>query len=382
MNPREVRKLVQLVMDRHYSDTDRIEGFRLHAELHHLTRLTTSERRDRSMREILDKHYTPPQLEAPFPTSHPGWNHKLVPRVRLTWESRGPGLSTPSPNSAFDIEQWARYILYHGRPGCPNPFVGVAFNHAFHIHYRSVFGHLLCCALAPASSVARAIFTRHFACLTAVPRRYRDLVQEWNNLNGQPGDFPDPRPTITLTRMDWTHPDAHTMTVDDVAQLMIDNRVPVSWADHAYTFGLHFLNHYTNGSPESRDLYEAVDDLRIVNLSVWGVPAAIPEWDGWRVPTVEDMDRVRQILQGEERKGIYCTDDSPDWLLVGEDPHFDQLRHRRQPNDPRVHRSPSPPVAGPSTAPGTSEDVHMASVDERSSQEESKASLGGKGSSS
>jgi hypothetical protein len=67
---------------------------------------------------------------------------------------------------------------------------------------------------------------------------------------------------------------------------------------------------------------------------------------------------------------------------VGEDPHFDQLRHRRQPNDPRVHRSPSPPVAGPSTAPGTSEDVHMASVDERSSQEGSKASLGGEGPSS
>jgi hypothetical protein len=76
----------------------------------------------------------------------------------------------------------------------------VAFNYVLHIHYRSIFGHLLCCALAPTSSVARAIFTRHFACLTTVPCRYQDLVQEWNHLNGQPGDFPDPRPTITLTR--------------------------------------------------------------------------------------------------------------------------------------------------------------------------------------
>jgi hypothetical protein len=43
MNPCEVRKLVQLVMDRHHSDTDCIEGFRLHAELHHPSRLTAPE---------------------------------------------------------------------------------------------------------------------------------------------------------------------------------------------------------------------------------------------------------------------------------------------------------------------------------------------------
>jgi hypothetical protein len=157
--------------------------------------------------------------------------------------------------------------------------------------------------------------------------------------------------------MEWAHPDTHTMTVDNVAQLMIDNRIPVSWADHAYTFGLHFINHYTNGSLKSRDLYEAVDDLRIINLSVWGVPAAIPEWDGCHVPTVEDMDWVHQILLGEEHKGIYCTDDSPDWLLVGEDSHFDQLRHHHQPTDPCIHWSPSPPMAGPLVAPGSSEDV-------------------------
>jgi hypothetical protein len=43
MNPCEVRKLAQLVMDRHHSDTDCIEGFQLHAELHHLTCLTAPE---------------------------------------------------------------------------------------------------------------------------------------------------------------------------------------------------------------------------------------------------------------------------------------------------------------------------------------------------
>jgi hypothetical protein len=52
----------------------------------------------------------------------------------------------------------------------------VAFNYAFHIHYRSVFRHLLCCPLAPASSVAWAIFTHHFVCLTA------DRSTDWPKL--------------------------------------------------------------------------------------------------------------------------------------------------------------------------------------------------------
>jgi hypothetical protein len=43
MNPREVRKLAQLMMDRHHSDMDRIEDFRLHAELYHLTHLAAPE---------------------------------------------------------------------------------------------------------------------------------------------------------------------------------------------------------------------------------------------------------------------------------------------------------------------------------------------------
>jgi hypothetical protein len=183
-----------------------------------------------------------------------------------------------------------RYILYHGRPGCANPFIGVAFNYAFHVHYRSMFRHLLCHALAPASSTARAVFTRHFACLITVPHHYQELVQDWAGSNSQPEDFPDPRPTITLSRMEWMHPDAHTITIDDVTHLMINNHIHVSWADHAYTYGLHFIDHYMTGSLESHDMYEAMDDLCLLNLSVWGIPAAIIRWDGWRVPTPKDLD--------------------------------------------------------------------------------------------
>jgi hypothetical protein len=173
-----------------------------------------------------------------------------------------------------------------------NLFIGVAFNYAFHVHYQSVFGHLLCCALAPASSMARAVFTCHFACLIAVPHHYQELVQDWAGSNGQPEDFPNPHPTIVLSRMEWMHPNAHTMTINDVAHLMTDNCIPVSWADHAYTYSLHFIDHYMTGSLELRDMYKAMDDLHLLNLSVWGIPAAIVGWDRWRVPTPKDLDRL------------------------------------------------------------------------------------------
>jgi hypothetical protein len=51
-----------------------------------------------------------------------------------------------------------------------------------------------------------------------------------------------------LTRMDWNSRDAHDMTVEDVAKILISNQIPVSWIDHAYTYGLHFLNHHMDGS--------------------------------------------------------------------------------------------------------------------------------------
>jgi hypothetical protein len=122
------------------------------------------------------------------------------------------------------------------------------------------------------------------------------------------------------------------------------------------------------GSPEAHDLYEAVDDLCLLNLSIWGIPEAIAEWDGWRVPTSEDLDRLQHILMAEKHKGIYCKDHSLDWLLVGEDPHFEQLQRQCRPLDPHVHHSPSPVVPGPSALPKPSEDVHMADVVEGLSQ--------------
>ena len=51
---------------------------------------------------------------------------------------------------------------------------------------------------------------------------------------------------------------------------------------------------------------------------------AIPEWDGWYIP-MEDMGCIHMLQITEEDCDHYCLDNSHSWLLVGEDPHFDQL---------------------------------------------------------
>jgi hypothetical protein len=123
------------------------------------------------------------------------------------------------------------------------------------------------------------------------------------------------------------------LTVDEVLATLTTNHIPLTWVDHTYTYGLHYLNHHYNHSPEAEANYWEVDNERIHWLGVHGLPPAIPEWDRWYNPTVEDVGRVHMLQAMEEDRDHYCLDDSHDWLLVGEDPHFNQLFARRAAND-------------------------------------------------
>jgi hypothetical protein len=107
------------------------------------------------------------------------------------------------------------------------------------------------------------------------------------------------------------------MTMDDITHVLLDNRIPVLWVDHAYTFGLHYLNHHLGHTTAAQSTLEAVDNMHIVNLSIWGVPPAISEWDEWHTVVEHDMLRLYQVLENEEHRDIYCTDNSPAWLCVG-----------------------------------------------------------------
>jgi hypothetical protein len=340
MNPQEVYDLVALVNDRRAAPIDRAEGFLLITELRRIATLSVDQRRDRSMSVLLSDDYASPNFLAPYPQKDAIWTHEPLTPDPSSWNTAsrrsGPGLPIPDAEQPFALADWARYILYHGRPGTANQFVGIAITYALQVHYRSVFGFQLGRALGPSNPSARASFLRHYVRIVAVPGRYADhLAETMGQHSGEPPVTPPD--TVTLTRMDLGDRRAADITIDDVLTTLSTNHVPLAWVDHAYTFGLHYLNHHYNGPSPASSMYREIDDERLHWLGVHGLPPAIPEWDGWYTPSDEDVSRVNALRAVEEERDQFCQDDSRDWLMVGEDPHFDQLHARRNGSDPTVN---------------------------------------------
>jgi hypothetical protein len=172
------------------------------------------------MHEAANDNGLPANFAPPFPRGHAIWDHNTIPCPPV--EGR-LGVSMPAPDVGLDLEMWAQYVTLHARPGGPNLFIGLAFNHAYQVHYRTVFGYTLSRILSPPSSHTRSVFVRHFSCLVAIPHQYLEYIQDWAELHNQLPQFPSPGPNITITRMDWANKNADAMTMDDVIHILVDN---------------------------------------------------------------------------------------------------------------------------------------------------------------
>jgi hypothetical protein len=281
MNPHEVCQLAALVTSSHSLDADQVEGFCLFTELERLSQLSLPEHRDRSMEFILSDGAMPPDFHKPYLRDHPIWDHNSISWDVPHWSQLGsqgnaPGMPMLKLESTFDLELWAQYMLYHAWPGSRNAFVGPAFNTALHLHYCSMFSFQLSRALSPSSPHVRATFVRHFTSIAAIPHHYVEFVTTWTRNN--PGYTPAPAPyhSIMVMRIDMDDGGVHDMTMDQVAAFLLANGIPISWIDHSYTFGLHYLNHHLDESPGSLIQFKEVDDSHLIQLAVWGVPPAIP----------------------------------------------------------------------------------------------------------
>jgi hypothetical protein len=91
---------------------------------------------------------------------------------------------------------------------------------------------------------------------------------------------------------------AANTTMQDVIDVLLDNRIPPVWIDHGYVYGLNFIN-FNIANPTYRELLDTMDNERHARLRAYGVPPAIPEWDGWRYPSNADIARLYNILNGE-----------------------------------------------------------------------------------
>ncbi|KAG6892607.1 hypothetical protein C0995_002936, partial [Termitomyces sp. Mi166 len=83
------------------------------------------------------------------------------------------------PSQPFDLEQIAQYALIFERLELENTWQGIAFDFAYHMHWRTLFGFALCQALC-ATSTAKPAVVRRLVLVMARLRMYREAVASYN----------------------------------------------------------------------------------------------------------------------------------------------------------------------------------------------------------
>ena len=222
----------------------------------------------------------------------------------------------------------ARYAILYGRPG-PNYFTGVVIDYAYRVNRRSIFGYGLVRVLAPEGK--NIPYRRYVAALLALPHWYRDAIAEHNLRHPTNVFVPQQGPTFTLSRLQMHPSQVPNMNLHTIIDLFLRNRIPPEWVDHGYTFGLNFINHQYSTS-QLVIFYDELDNERLERLRVYGVPPAIPAWDGWRCPTDEDMRRIHQLVayRAVQEAPDYDHRTERGWSRVGDDGIYQYLTDRTE----------------------------------------------------
>ncbi|KAG6870797.1 hypothetical protein C0995_010576 [Termitomyces sp. Mi166 len=167
------------------------------------------------------------------------------------------------------------------KPGMENTWQEITFNYAFRMHWQTLFGFALCWALC-ANSAAKSSVVRRLALVMAQPGMYHEAVASYN------AAFPE-RPLVAqygshLNILQVHVPDdqAHNFSDDNTLCVLLHNRILLDWVDHAYTYGMVYLEQQFHNPTMSMDIFKDVDNKHIEHVSCYGTPPAIPQWDGWR----------------------------------------------------------------------------------------------------
>ena len=172
MTGMEVNRLITLTYDSRANARHRGEAFMILREFHGISSRVIPEYCDTAMQYIMEGKFDPgkpPKIDIKY--------LQMYRIERYTGEVGGSGMRMPDLNNALHIDVMGLYILLHGRPG-RNFFTGVVIDHAFRVNRRSVFGYGLGRLIMPGGREPN--FRRLFACLLALPRRYREAVVEHN----------------------------------------------------------------------------------------------------------------------------------------------------------------------------------------------------------
>ena len=327
--PDHVKKLVTLYKG-DFAPRERAEAYQILTELYNIARQVTPEHCDASMNYILQ----------------PSVFHEDLPpyysfRLTRSMPQQPPGSTPQAPQTGevMNIEALGLHLLLYNRLGSANPAFGLAMDYAFRVGRRSLFGYALCRLLSPTGRHIGHVFRRHYAFLLARPRRYREAIMEYNRANPQRPFVSQIGPIYTTYCPRMNANDMNNFSENEVIQTLIDNQIPPEWVDHAYPFGVIYLNSHYSGSPLNQGTLDPIDNEHIARVLRFGIPPAIAGWDGWRHPTEAEVLRLHDIMDVETPRPTRQGGDASDrqqglrassWLLVGQDGVVEYLTHRPQ----------------------------------------------------
>ncbi|KAG6883256.1 hypothetical protein C0995_012553, partial [Termitomyces sp. Mi166 len=241
-------------------------------------------------------------------------------------------MHAPDPSQLFDLEQIAQYVLIFGRLELENTWQGIAFDFAYHMHWQTLFGFALCQALCT-TSTAKPVVVRQLALVIARPGMYREAVASYN------AAFLD-QPMVAqygshLNLMQVHVPDemAQNFSDDNALHVLLHNWILLDWVDHAYMYGMVYLEQQFHSPTMSMDIFCKIDNKRLQRLSHYGTPLAISQWDGWREISEDDhycllfkRNEERALPDSPEAKGLY--------YYIGMDPNQVHLWKRMAAHGP------------------------------------------------
>ena len=336
LNPYQVKQLRTLYRDNgdRFPIRQRVEAYLLLKELYTIACRVLPEHRDRAMEFLLEPKgfdTTPPVF---FPVGALGC-------VRPPPRNNPPRQPQPPASSDLaNVDDVGLYLLNYHRPGSSNSLSGVAFDYAFRIGRRTLFGHILARVMVPLERDLHQVFRRQFILAVVLPRRYQETIVEYNRANPQKPFVPQGGPVYTIYRPRLESAVAANFSIQDIFNVLLDNRIPPEWVDHTYSSGILALNHLYSGAPLTRSLLDPTDNERLARLHIYGEPPAIAEWDGWRHPTRDEVQTLHDIMDLEDYRlsqrvpsdapTQVRVNETPNWLLVGQTGVVEYLTSRPQ----------------------------------------------------
>ncbi|KAJ3515152.1 hypothetical protein NLJ89_g1930 [Agrocybe chaxingu] len=250
------------------------------------------------MRHILDPTAFNPRYYPKFMDDiHTHITPPLVPptqRTRSLNQNTGSGYGLTMPTDPFDIPGRCQYVVAHQMISTSNAINGVIVDFAGRVYLPTMFAYLLAKLLGPVAKQAAKTWIPLFAYIAARPHLYAERVEQYNDAHVASPFVENAGPTYVIQPSGLTDSTYRNATEDDVVNDLIRNRIPVSWIDHAYAFGLRVLDQTISNFGRYQEVVR-VDNERMERLRRYGMPPTLPSWSGWWSPSMDDTWRIRYL---------------------------------------------------------------------------------------